>query len=438
MPIIAAVHVDRDRFVEQGFLHLKGVVPADRLAQTRWYFETALERQKLVWAEERAADDPPGGYWETAWQPRLRLDLAVEPATSPAVELLLGEHTLGVCRRLMQTEPLVAQMQMLCSPIVDHGYTDWHRDMDSIGQAPIQGIQRAFMRNGPAMLQWNIALYDDAVFWVVPGSHARPETDAEMRQLLRDPYVPLPGGQQVELAAGDGLVYSNMLLHWGSKYLATLRRTIHPVYVTFGGPYYPHSDVPYWDLGFDFSDRLGAEARAAFARMRAGFAGNRDRIERFMRAVIGRDEAAFHAALDALHPSPHDRIVTVIFMSQWAGAIATLSRGAVRTMTKTATGQGRRARSHQRRLLSGCRRAVHRGGGPHPPRAVRRPERAAAPRSRSVLPGHADPLRRSRERAGRSTDLRLPQPFDPHLLQRDAGGLRRRRLHRRLVVRRSR
>ena len=334
MPIIAAVHVDRDRFVEQGFLHLKGVVPADRLAQTRWYFETALERQKLVWAEERAAEDPPGGYWETAWQPRLRLDLAVEPATSPAVELLLGESTLGVCRRLMQAEPLVAQMQMLCSPIVDHGYTDWHRDMDSIGQAPIQGIQRAFMRNGPAMLQWNIALYDDAVFWVVPGSHARPETDAEMRQLLRDPYVPLPGGQQIELAAGDGLVYSNMLLHWGSMYLATLRRTIHPVYVTFGGPYYPHSDVPYWDLGFDFSDRLGAEARVEFARMRAGFAGNRDRIERFMRAVIGKDRAAFHAALDALHPSPHDRIVTVIFMSQWAGAIATLSRGAVRAMTK--------------------------------------------------------------------------------------------------------
>ena len=329
------MHVDRDRFVEQGFLHLKGVVPADRLAQTRWYFETALERQKLVWAEERAADDPPGGYWETAGQPRLRLDVAVEPATSPAVELLLGEHTLGVCRLLMQTEPLVAQMQMLCSPIVDHGYTDWHRDMDSIGQAPIQGIQRAFMRNGPAMLQWNIALYDDAVFWVVPGSHARPETDAEMRQLLRDPYVPLPCGQQVELAAGDGLVYSNMLLHWGSKYLATLRRTIHPVYVTFGGPYYPHSDVPYWDLGFGFTDRLSAEARAAFAGMQAAFAGNRDRIERFMRAVIGRDPAAFHAALDALHPSPHDRIVTVIFMSQWAGAIATLSRGAVRTMTKT-------------------------------------------------------------------------------------------------------
>ena len=333
MPIIAAVHVDRDRFVEQGFLHLKGVVPADRLAQTRWYFETALERQKLVWAAERAADDPPGGYWETAWQPRLRLDLAVEPATSPAVELLLGEHTLGVCRRLMQAEPLVAQMQMLCSPIVDHGYTDWHRDMDSIGQAPIQGIQRALMRNGPAMLQWNIALYDDDVFWVVPGSHARPETDAEMRQLLRDPYVPLPGGQQVELAAGDGLVYSHMLLHWGSKYLATLRRTIHPVYLTFDGPYYPHSDVPYWDLGFGFTDRLGAEARAAFAGMQAAFAGNRDRIERFMRAVIGRDEAAFHAAMDALHPSPDDRIVTVIFMSQWAAAIATLSRGEVRTMT---------------------------------------------------------------------------------------------------------
>ena len=326
------MHVDRDRFLEQGFLHLKGVVPRDRLAQTRWYFETALERQKLRWAEQRAPDDPPGGYWETAWQPRLRLDLAVQPATSPAVELLLGERTLDVCRRLMQAEPLIAQMQMLCSPIVDHGHTDWHRDMDSIGQAPIQGIQRAFMRSGPPTLQWNIALYDDDVFWVVPGSHARPETDAEMRQLLSAPYQPLPGGQQIELAAGDGLVYSNMLLHLGSPYLAKLRRTLHPVFVTFAGPIYPYIDVPYWDLGFGFTDRLSPEARAAFAGFRTAYGRNHDRIERFMRAVLGKDEAAFQAALIDLHPSPHDRIVTVILMSQWAAAIATLSRSEVRAM----------------------------------------------------------------------------------------------------------
>jgi hypothetical protein len=32
-------------------------------------------------------------------------------------------------------------------------------------------------------MHWNVALYDDEVLWVVPGSHLRPNTDEENRQL---------------------------------------------------------------------------------------------------------------------------------------------------------------------------------------------------------------------------------------------------------------
>jgi len=76
------------------------------------------------------------------------------------------------------------------------------------------------------VIQWNVPLYDDSVLWVVPGSHRRPNTQAENKQLLADRTVPLPSSIPVELKAGDGVCYTNTILHWGSDYSTKLRRTI--------------------------------------------------------------------------------------------------------------------------------------------------------------------------------------------------------------------
>ena len=72
------MHVDRELFMEQGFLILRNVVPRDQLVQLRWHFETALEAQKLLWAKEAGPDDPPGGLWEKSGMPTLGLDLVVD------------------------------------------------------------------------------------------------------------------------------------------------------------------------------------------------------------------------------------------------------------------------------------------------------------------------------------------------------------------------
>ena len=109
-------------------------------------------------------------------------------------------------------------MMLMCSPQRDHGPAHWHRDVHPIDMAPMASLQSDFLENGPKYLQWNISLYDDDVLWVVPGSHRRLNTEAENRQLLENPRVPLPGGIPVELKGGDGVVYSNYILHWGSNY----------------------------------------------------------------------------------------------------------------------------------------------------------------------------------------------------------------------------
>ena len=51
-----------------------------------------------------------------------------------------------------------------------------------------------------------MALYDDEVLFVVPGSHARLNTAEENAQLAEGDSVPLPNSVQTKLNAGDAAV----------------------------------------------------------------------------------------------------------------------------------------------------------------------------------------------------------------------------------------
>ena len=156
------------------------------------------------------------------------MERLVDADTARAVELWLGEPVLGVCRELLclpEASPML--MSMMCNPRTDHGPAKWHRDIHPIDMAPLRLLQAEILETGPRYLQWNVPLYDDDVLWVVPGSHRRLNTPEEERQLEEDPRASLPGGVPVDLNAGDGVVYNNCMLHWGSNYAPKLRRTLH-------------------------------------------------------------------------------------------------------------------------------------------------------------------------------------------------------------------
>ena len=53
------MQVDRDRFMDQGFLILRDFIPRDKLESIRASCELMLERQKVIWARERKPGDPP-------------------------------------------------------------------------------------------------------------------------------------------------------------------------------------------------------------------------------------------------------------------------------------------------------------------------------------------------------------------------------------------
>ena len=311
--------VDRDRLLNEGYLILRGVVPRGDLSHLRAHCESLLEMQKVKWAADRGPDDPPGGEWETASQPRVighQMAPEIDESCIAAVEIWNRENVRGVSSELLGVPDAgVTEMMMMCSPVRDHGtdgHRGWHRDVYPPFSAPIQGYTDDIVENGPRYVQWNIPLYDDDVLWVVPGSHRRLNTEAENEQLRRDERVPLPGGVQTRLEAGDGVVYIMPILHWGSRYDAKIRRTLH------GG-----FSLSTQQHHLAYAELLTAGTRQAFERWNGRSEMMVDLTERALRAAIERDVAGYYEVLDEIHPGrgPRGQALTSIFLSKTARSV---------------------------------------------------------------------------------------------------------------------
>ena len=189
------MRVNRDQFLEEGYVILRHVIPPEMLDAVRTACEKMVDRQRAIWARERAPDAPAGGVWETAAQPRLHLQTTgdqVDAETALAVEIWLHENLQGVSSELLGLEDAaVTEMMMMCSPVRDHGPAKWHRDFYPPYCAPLQSYADDILENGPRYVQWNIPLYDDNVLWVVPKSHIRRNTEEENRQIAKDARAPL-------------------------------------------------------------------------------------------------------------------------------------------------------------------------------------------------------------------------------------------------------
>jgi len=314
------MRIDRDRFMDQGFLVVPEIIPPVKLEAMRASCETILERQKIVWAGERRPGDPAGGRWETARQPRVQMELPglIDEETANVVEdFWIADQTLDICKQILcNPEPMVTDMMMMCSPVRDHpGGTGFHRDVHPIDMAPLEALQGDFMENGPRYTQWNVPLYDDKVLWVVPGSHRRLNTKQENADLLADAKQPVTGGVPVELQAGDGVVYSNFLIHSGNNYTTKLRRTLHGGHAIYGR--YPH-------LGF--AQSLAPSARQTFEGWARRSTEMEDLTEATLRTVVDGDAARYRAALDALQPGigPNGKTVLTIYLSKAANQLRVL------------------------------------------------------------------------------------------------------------------
>ena len=310
--------VDRERFLEEGYLVVKEAIPREKLPEVRRAYETLVNRQRENWKAMRKEGDPPGGEWETSPQPRLMLQRpplirAIDAETAPAVEVWLEPNIQGVSSRLLGVaDAAVTEMMMMCNPVRDHGPAKWHRDHHPIDTAPLQGYIDDILERGPRYVQWNIPLYDDSVLVVIPGSHVRFNTTRENECLLADPCRPLPNGVRTRLEAGDGVVYILPLLHWGSNYSPRLRRTIH-------GGFSTHTSID--DLSF--AEHLSTGTAAAFERWNRRSLEMKSHTEEALRAVVECDGEGYNEALNRLHPvrGEKGKMLSTVFLCKAALAI---------------------------------------------------------------------------------------------------------------------
>ena len=307
--------IDRSQFLKDGYVVLRNVIPDDELDPLRASYEILVERQKAIWAQERKPDDPPGGVWETSAQPRLLLHQSpladlIDKDTASAVEIWLHENTQGASSELLGvSDAAVTGMMLMCNPVTDRGAAHWHRDLYPPYGAPLQGYVDDIIEGGPRYVQWNLCLYDDNVLWVIPGSHARLNTDRENELLRTNRHIPFPGGVQTHLNAGDGVAYILPILHWGSNYSTKMRRTIHGGFSTFT-QYENQSYMKY----------LSASAQVTFARWIERSEQMIMHTESMLRAAIEKDAVAYHTGLEKLHPGRGEKgkMLSTVYLSKIA------------------------------------------------------------------------------------------------------------------------
>ena len=307
--------IDRNQFLEEGYVVLRNVIPADELDGLRASYEILVERQKAIWAQERQPGDPPGGVWEASAQPRLLLHQSpladlIDEDTASTVEIWLHENTQGISSELLGvSDAAVTEMMLMCNPVSDRGPAHWHRDLYPPYGAPLQGYVDDIIEAGPRYVQWNLCLYDDDVLWVIPGSHARLNTASENELLRTNRHIPFPGSVQTLLNAGDGVAYILPILHWGSNYSTKMRRTIHGGFSTFT-QYENQSYMKY----------LSTSAQETFNRWIQCSEQMIAHTELVLRAAIEKDTAAYHAGLEKLHPGRGEKgkILSTVYLSKIA------------------------------------------------------------------------------------------------------------------------
>mgnify|MGYP002840636828 CR=1 FL=1 len=314
-----ATVVNLEQFMQEGFLVVRECVPPEELASLREHCELMVERHKKWWSRNRQPDEPPAGLWEIDRQPRVLFDRVVDRHDYQATEFLFHENTLGVSRQIMQCEEIVpTQFGMFCNPRRDHGPAEWHRDIRPSAHGNVQCFIDDYRFNPPHYTQWNIALYDDDVLWLVPRSHMRYNTERENRQLAHSLYEPLDGAIPVELSPGDAVVYLTPILHWGSNYSARLRRTMQFAYRGYNNGSFTQAYVLHWPD--EVCERLPEHLAARFRRFVELRHREFDTIECMFRAMIAGEEAGFMAGLEVLHGRPEGRMSCLLQLSKIARA----------------------------------------------------------------------------------------------------------------------
>src|SRR6202011_1578229 len=140
-------------------------------------------------------------------------------------EYMASDPVLNVASALLGPELRLSLLHLFVNPSKHDFAIAWHRDLLHEELPPEE--EEALLATRQDCLQWNTALYDEACLRIVPGSHRRASTPAEREVWFRSPEERMPGELVVKLKAGQGIYYSEQLLHRGVYPAGERRETLH-------------------------------------------------------------------------------------------------------------------------------------------------------------------------------------------------------------------
>jgi len=234
-----------DKHIEEyqtlGYTVFRNIIPSKLVEELRRECDRGAEqiRQK-------------NGPQSQRFQPISKMDIDQRPFE----EFQNLAETHDAISRVLQVEwesSGLDTMGVLINPVEKPWCTKWHRDWrDNIRGLDITEWESCY-QDVKLFNQVNAALYEDSCTWVVPGSHLRPDTDAEIRRFPTRPipnpefegltnaeaeracldYLQsLPGAQRLLLDAGDYCLYRNSLWHNGNYTPYKKRATLHDAPMT--------------------------------------------------------------------------------------------------------------------------------------------------------------------------------------------------------------
>lgn len=211
-----------ERWRTHGYFVVRGFVSATEIEALRSSCDRVLERKRR--ASKRIGHTTI--YIDGLLDPT---EFADEPQRLHQLLEFFG--SAGLCALLRDLAPLSAgdpwlkTLQYFHEPTVRDWQGAWHRDSQFGRNEP--EVEKAFLRSTTAV-RFRVACLPDDRLELVPGTHARWDTDEELairkRQALAGLVVPIeptadvamPGAERVVLGPGDACVFHAWMIHRGS------------------------------------------------------------------------------------------------------------------------------------------------------------------------------------------------------------------------------
>lgn len=213
--------LERELFDSQGYI----IVEMLSLEETKLFSGICEEKYKEILENEEIKDE--NGNWRiNLFDKRVKLK-EFHP-------LIHHKNLLFFLESLLEKELVFEGGVILLAKPKNEYKQGWHRDVWQIPEDQI--TERLFLpERKHNCIQVNLAFIDDDSFWVIPGSHSRPNTIDENELFngskhLTSPDVNMPNAVSIPIKAGQAIFYNNNLIHRGFNKKAAKRITFHASY----------------------------------------------------------------------------------------------------------------------------------------------------------------------------------------------------------------